>query len=124
MKSLENEILKRLRGRGCGTAACLADFLDLGSRAAVDQVLSRLVKKGTLERVDRGDALPRVSRVLGRLSLSVVRLYPPVCRFVPAVPFLSALRDKHFIVGTATVRLAASLSRRFRLGLLPGREEQ
>jgi hypothetical protein len=35
----------------------------------VDQVLSRLVKKGTLERVDRGVyALPRVSQVLGRLS--------------------------------------------------------
>lgn len=69
MKSLENEILKRLRGRGRGTAACPADFLDLGNRAAVDQVLSRLVKKGTLERVDRGVyALPKVSPVLGRLS--------------------------------------------------------
>ncbi|MFN0076326.1 MAG: DUF6088 family protein [Prosthecobacter sp.] len=69
MKSLENEILKRLRGRGRGTAACPADFLNLGSRAAVDQVLSRLVKKGTLERVDRGVyALPKISPVLGRLS--------------------------------------------------------
>ncbi len=69
MKSLENEILKRLRARGRGTAACPADFLDLGSRAAVDQVLSRLVKKGTLERVDRGVyALPKISPVLGRLS--------------------------------------------------------
>lgn len=69
MKSLENEILKRLRARGRGTAVCPADFLDLGSRAAVDQVLSRLVKKGTLERVDRGVyALPKISPVLGRLS--------------------------------------------------------
>lgn len=69
MKSLENEIMKRLRAHGRGTAACPADFLDLGSRAAVDQVLSRLVKKGTLERVDRGVyALPKISPVLGRLS--------------------------------------------------------
>ena len=43
------------------------DFLDLGSREAVDQALSRLVKAGRLRRIGTGlyDA-PRTSRVLKR----------------------------------------------------------
>jgi hypothetical protein len=68
-ETLEKTILRRLRGKGRGEAACPADFLDLGTRAAVDQVLSRLVKKGTLRRVDRGVySLPKVSAILGELS--------------------------------------------------------
>lgn len=41
------------------------DFLDLGSRDAVDQALSRLAKAGRLRRVGHGlYAAPRISRVL------------------------------------------------------------
>jgi DNA-binding GntR family transcriptional regulator len=69
VQSLEKSILRRLRGRGRGVVACPSDFLDCGSRAAVDQVLSRLAKKGTLRRVDRGVyVLPKKSRLLGELS--------------------------------------------------------
>jgi hypothetical protein len=68
-QTLEKTVLRRLRGRGRGVAACPADFLDLGTRAAVDQVLSRLVRRGTLRRVDRGVySLPKISAVLGELS--------------------------------------------------------
>ena len=43
------------------------DFLDLGSRGAVDQALSRLVKAGQLRRVGHGlYDMPRMSGVLNR----------------------------------------------------------
>ena len=43
------------------------DFLDLGSRAAVDQALSRLVKAGRLRRVGHGlYDMPRISKVPNR----------------------------------------------------------
>lgn len=46
-----------------------SEFLDLGSRAAVDQAMSRLVKKGTLRRVARGVySYPEVSSLIGELS--------------------------------------------------------
>jgi len=51
--------------------ASAIDFLDLGTRAAVDQGLSRLVRRGRLHRVSRGlYALPRVSRLTGGLAVS------------------------------------------------------
>ena len=45
------------------------DFLDLGSRGAVDQALSRLVKANQLRRVGHGlYDMPRMSNVLKRLA--------------------------------------------------------
>jgi predicted transcriptional regulator of viral defense system len=46
------------------------DFLGLGSRAAVDQALSRLCRDGQLRRVGRGlYALPRRHPLFGELSV-------------------------------------------------------
>jgi hypothetical protein len=71
MANLEKSIMKRVRGRGRGSAATPSDFLDLGSRAAVDQSLSRLVKKSLLTRVSRGVyAYPQISRLIGEISPS------------------------------------------------------
>ncbi len=66
MTVLTNKIVKRIRGHGRGKWVCTPkDFLDLGTRAAVDQTLSRLVKRGQLRRVGRGlYDLPRMSQVL------------------------------------------------------------
>ena len=36
MQSIEESVLKRIQGRGKGTVFVPADFLDLGSRRAVD----------------------------------------------------------------------------------------
>ncbi len=52
--STQYKIRNRLRRRGLGSVFSPSDFADLGSRAAVDQALSRLVKGGTLRRLDRG----------------------------------------------------------------------
>lgn len=68
MTVLSNKIMKRVRGYGRGSWVCSAkDFLDLGNRAAVDQSLSRLQRRGILRRVRRGlYDWPRSSSVLNR----------------------------------------------------------
>ncbi len=69
MQSIGKQILKRICGKGRGSVFIPKDFLDLGSRAAVDQALSRLVRDDKIRRVARGVYdYPRVSPRLGRLS--------------------------------------------------------
>jgi hypothetical protein len=69
MPSLEKTLIKRIRGRGRGGVVSPPEFLDLGSRAAVDQVLSRLVKKNVLRRVSRGIySYPEKSELLGEVA--------------------------------------------------------
>lgn len=66
MSSVATRIMRRVRGHGRGKWVCTpGDFLDLGSRAAVDGALSRLVRSGRLRRVGRGlYDLPEYSRIL------------------------------------------------------------
>jgi hypothetical protein len=68
MMGLIGKIMRRVRAHGRGKWVCTPkDFLDLGNRAAVDQALSRLVKKGLLRRIGRGlYDFPRTSSVLNR----------------------------------------------------------
>ncbi len=47
MQSIDSNILSRIYGSGRGSVFTPGRFLDLGSRDAVDKVLSRLVQKGT-----------------------------------------------------------------------------
>ncbi|MDE0224220.1 MAG: DUF6088 family protein [Gammaproteobacteria bacterium] len=70
MAGVADRILKRVAARGRGQWVCTPkDFLDLGSRPAIDQALSRLVKAGKLRRLSQGlYDMPRVSRVLNRAA--------------------------------------------------------
>ena len=55
MPALADRIMRRVRGHGRGKWVCTPkDFLDLGSRAAVDRALGRLARSGRLRRVARG----------------------------------------------------------------------
>jgi hypothetical protein len=54
MRSAPNKILRRVRAQGRGSVFTPADFLDLGSRTAIDQALSRLTKDGYIRRVTHG----------------------------------------------------------------------
>jgi hypothetical protein len=66
MSNVPEEILARIRRRDRGRVFIPKDFLDLGSRAAVDQSLSRLVKGGDIERLGRGlYHYPRMNKRLG-----------------------------------------------------------
>jgi predicted nucleotidyltransferase len=69
MQTIEEKILSRFYGRGRGHVATQKFFLDLGSRDAVDQALSRLAKSGKLRRIARGlYEYPRTHPILGELS--------------------------------------------------------
>ena len=68
MPSVADEIMKRVSAQDSRSwVSTPKDFLDLGSREAVDQALSRLVKAGRLRRIGTGlYDTPRTSRVLKR----------------------------------------------------------
>ena len=68
MTTLADKIMERVSAHHGGRWVCTpGDFLDLGSREAIDQALSRLVKAGRLRRVGHGLYVrPRISSVLNR----------------------------------------------------------
>lgn len=68
MPSVADKIMKRVSAQDSRSWVCTPkDFLDLGSRQAVDQALSRLVKAGRLRRIGTGlYDTPRISRMLQR----------------------------------------------------------
>lgn len=64
-----DKIKRRIIGKGRGAVFTPSDFLDLGSRASVDQTLSRLTDQGVIRRLARGIYdYPKTSPRLGRLS--------------------------------------------------------
>lgn len=72
MQSIDSKIQSRIYGRGKGCVVTPGDFLDLGSRQAVDLALHRLAKKGTLRRLARGlYDYPRNDPALGLLSPTI-----------------------------------------------------
>ena len=66
MSTIQDDILDRIRGHDRGKVFTPKDFLDLGSRDAADQSLSRLVRSGEIQRLGRGlYHYPRVNERLG-----------------------------------------------------------
>ena len=69
MTSITGKITNRIKRKNRGWVFTPRDFLDVGSRAAVDQVLSRLVKQSMIRRLDRGIYdYPKQSKLFGTLS--------------------------------------------------------
>ncbi|MDO8803926.1 MAG: DUF6088 family protein [Elusimicrobiota bacterium] len=69
--SIDGRILSRIKGKGRGSVFTPADFLDLGSRAAVDQALSRGTRGGAIRKLVRGlYDYPRRHPSLGTLAPS------------------------------------------------------
>jgi hypothetical protein len=70
-QSIDSQVLTDIRTRGRGSVFVPADFLEIGSREAVDVTLHRLARKGTIRRLARGVYdYPKDHPVLGRLSPS------------------------------------------------------
>jgi hypothetical protein len=70
-QSIDAKVISRIRSKGRGSVHVPADFLDLGSREAIDLVLHRLAKKGVLRRLARGVYdFPKQHPSLGLLSPS------------------------------------------------------
>ena len=71
-ESIDSKILAAIRNRGRGSVFVPSDFLEIGSREAIDITLHRLAKKGTIRRLARGVYdFPKDHPVLGRLAPSV-----------------------------------------------------
>src|SRR3954469_20023735 len=66
--SVTDKVFSRIRRKGQGAVHTSKDFLDLGSRVAVDHALSNLAKKGLIRRLSRGVYdYPKVNPRLGTL---------------------------------------------------------
>jgi hypothetical protein len=69
MNTIAYKILARAKRHGVGWVFSPKHLSDLGTRAAIDQALSRLVKDGSIRRLARGlYDLPQIHLVLGPLS--------------------------------------------------------
>lgn len=53
-QSIEKSVASRIYGRGRGCVFTPTDFLDIGSRRAIDLSLHRLTKRSTIRRIARG----------------------------------------------------------------------
>ena len=70
-QAIESQIVAAIHSRGRGSVFVPADFLDIGSRRAVDVTLHRLTRQGTIRRLARGVYdFPKEHRILGPLTPS------------------------------------------------------
>lgn len=74
MQTLAKQILKRAANAPEGTPLVAKELLHLGNRAAVDQVLSRLVQRGALLRAGRGIYVLPVESRFGTRAPSTVKM--------------------------------------------------
>jgi hypothetical protein len=74
MQTLAKQVLEYAAGLPEGTPLVAKELLHLGSRAAVDQVLSRLVQRGTLIRAGRGIYVRPVENRFGTRAPSTVKM--------------------------------------------------
>ncbi|MDE0347284.1 MAG: DUF6088 family protein [Boseongicola sp.] len=78
---ITSKIKKRIIGKGRGAIFAPSDFLDIGSRASVDQALSRLTDQGVIRRLARGlYDYPKKSPRFGYLSPSADDIAKAVAR--------------------------------------------
>src|SRR6476659_62937 len=70
-QSIDSRLVATIHGRGRGSVFVPANFLDLGSREAIDIALHRLARKGTIRRLARGVYdFPKQHPILGLRSPS------------------------------------------------------
>ncbi|MBS8224851.1 DUF6088 family protein [Vannielia litorea] len=78
---ITSKIRQRIIGKGRGAVFAPPDFLDIGSRASVDQALSRLADQGVIRRLTRGlYDYPKKSPRFGYLSPSADDVAQAVAR--------------------------------------------
>ncbi len=98
MNVIADTIIKRIRAKQRGWVFTPKDFLDVGSRAAVDQTLSRLAKKGVIRRLDRGMYdYPKQHPTLGTLSPSADNLAQAIGSKTGDIVFPSGAAAANFL---------------------------
>lgn len=74
MQTLAKQVMEHAAGLSEGTPLAAKELLHLGNRAAVDQVLSRLVRRGALLRAGRGIYVLPVESRFGSRAPSTAKL--------------------------------------------------
>ncbi len=122
-QSLEARIVRRIRrAKGESVVVVPGDFLDLGSRQAVDTALHRLANAGALRRLARGlYDLPKHHPVLGPLAPSVEAIAKALAgrdrtRLQPAGAYAANLLGLSEQVPAKAVFLTDGPSRTVRVG--------
>jgi len=81
MKSLPDKIKKRVQAKGRGWVFTPKDFLDLGSRVAVDTALSRMVTDNQIQRLAHGlYYFPKTNPIIGLLSADADAIADAIAR--------------------------------------------
>jgi hypothetical protein len=121
-RSVDLRTLDRIRARGRGAVFVPADFLDLGSRRAVDLVLHRLSRRGVIRRIARGlYDYPITDPSLGILAPSIEAVAQALARkdqlrLQPAGPYAANLLRLSEQVPVKAVFLTDGASRRIKIG--------
>ncbi len=98
MNTITQTITRRIRAKKRGWVFTPKDFLDVGSRAAIDQTLSRLVKQGIIRRLDRGVYdFPKTHPTLGMISPSANDLAQAVAAQTGDIVFPSGAAAANFL---------------------------
>lgn len=122
-KSIDSQIIEAINARGHGFVFVPTDFLDLGSREAVDVVLHRLVRKGTIRRLARGIYdFPEEHPVLGWLQPSPEKIAEALVgrdytRIQPAGAYAANILGLSEQVPAKVVFLTDGPSRTVKIGL-------
>ena len=122
MITTADKILKRVRGMGRGSVFSAKQFVDLGSRAAVDQAMSRLAAKGDVRRLGRGVYdYPKLNSKLGVLTPSADIIADALAKKTKSRLQISGAHAANALglstqVPARAVYLTDGISRRVRLG--------
>jgi hypothetical protein len=124
METLAKQVLKQAAGLPEGTPLVAKELLHLGTRAAVDQALARLVKRGELLRAGRGVYVLPVSGRFGVRAPSTAKMVEAlakqrgetIVRHGAAAANALGLTTQ---VPTREVYLTSGTSRRLQLGSQP-----
>lgn len=115
-------IRQRIEEMPIGEPFIPTTFLECGTRASVDQTLSRLVKVGTIERVTRGIFMrPEISRFVGKVNPSPLKVAEIVAKTTGAVVQVHGAEAARRLqltmqVPTQSVFITSGPSKRIRVG--------
>jgi len=123
MRYLSAQILTHIQGLPEGMPIAAKGLLHLGSRAAVDQALSRLTERGKLIRAGRGVYLPPVKSRFGTRPPSVEEAIEAIARQRGEVIVSSGAAAANYLglttqVPVRTVYLTSGRTRKVHLGKL------
>jgi len=121
-QAIESRIVAAIHGRGRGSVFVPADFLDIGSREAVDVALHRLARQRTIRRLARGVYdFPKEHPVLGPLAPSAEDIARALAgrdrtRLQPAGAYAANALGLSEQVPAKTVFLTDGLARTVKIG--------